>query len=65
MTVLYELLSACVVDNGESDDEKSIQLKKGYDARHRVALRLLATWLNIGWAEMVCLIVLFIICKAP
>ncbi|KAJ9166023.1 hypothetical protein P3X46_020824 [Hevea brasiliensis] len=52
VTVLYELLSACVVDNGESDDEKSIQLKKGYDARHRVALRLLATWLNIGWAEM-------------
>ncbi|XVE94615.1 hypothetical protein REPUB_Repub02eG0024000 [Reevesia pubescens] len=45
VTVLYELLSACVAD-GVSDDGS-----KGYDARHRVALRLLATWLNVKWIK--------------
>lgn len=55
MTVLYELLSSCVMDIAAKDDDKSLQQKKGYDARHRVALRLLATWLNIEWTEMVCL----------
>ncbi|WCJ35149.1 hypothetical protein M5689_016416 [Euphorbia peplus] len=55
VTVLYELLSACVMDIavGEGEDEKkAFQQKKGYDARHRVALRLLATWLNVEWTEM-------------
>ncbi|XP_065882125.1 uncharacterized protein [Euphorbia lathyris] len=51
VTVLYELLSACVMDIAE-DENKSFQQKKGYDARHRVALRLLATWLNVEWTEM-------------
>ncbi|GAV72452.1 DUF726 domain-containing protein [Cephalotus follicularis] len=51
VTVLYELLSACVADNIVHDN-KSSQPEKGYDARHRVALRLLATWLDIKWIDM-------------
>ncbi|KAI9200824.1 hypothetical protein LWI28_013800 [Acer negundo] len=50
LTVLYELLSACVV--GDSDGDKKCSQGKGYDARHRVALRLLSTWLNINWIKM-------------
>ncbi|KAK1556036.1 hypothetical protein Q3G72_034898 [Acer saccharum] len=50
LTVLYELLSACVV--GDSDGYKKCSQGKGYDARHRVALRLLSTWLNINWIKM-------------
>ncbi|XP_044470373.1 probable lipase MIL1 isoform X3 [Mangifera indica] len=51
VTVLYELLSACLAD--APDDSKKInQRRKGYDARHRVALRLLAAWLNINWIKM-------------
>ncbi|XVE69792.1 hypothetical protein DITRI_Ditri10aG0019700 [Diplodiscus trichospermus] len=46
LTVLYELLSACVADNVSDDGSK------GYDARHRVALRLLATWLDVKWIKM-------------
>ncbi|XWS25856.1 hypothetical protein CRYUN_Cryun27aG0103000 [Craigia yunnanensis] len=46
ITVLYELLSACLA--GDVRDDRS----KGYDARHRVALRLLATWLNIKWIKV-------------
>ncbi|XP_022773601.1 transmembrane and coiled-coil domain-containing protein 4-like [Durio zibethinus] len=46
ITVLYELLSACVADDLSDDGSK------GYDARHRVALRLLATWLNVKWIKM-------------
>lgn len=53
VTVLYELLSACLADLGESN-KKYTRRRKGYDARHRVALRLLATWLDIKWTKMVC-----------
>lgn len=52
VTVLYELLSACLADTPE-DDKKSTRRRKGYDARHRVALRLLATWLDVKWIKMV------------
>uniref|UniRef100_A0A7N0R899 Transmembrane and coiled-coil domain-containing protein 4 n=1 Tax=Kalanchoe fedtschenkoi TaxID=63787 RepID=A0A7N0R899_KALFE len=51
LTVLYELIAACVAYNIE--DEKKCLLGRGYDARHRVALRLLATWLDISWEKMV------------
>ncbi|KAK7252945.1 hypothetical protein RIF29_37261 [Crotalaria pallida] len=51
VTVLFELLSACLSDLGESN-KKSTRKRRGYDARHRVALRLLATWLDIKWAKM-------------
>lgn len=51
VTVLYELLSACLADTPE-DDKKSTRRRKGYDARHRVALRLLATWLDVKWIKM-------------
>ncbi|CAJ1973246.1 unnamed protein product [Sphenostylis stenocarpa] len=44
VTVLYTLVSACVADT-----EKS---RQGYDARHRVALRLLSVWLGVKWNEM-------------
>lgn len=50
--VLYELLSACLADLPE-DKEKSTKRRKGYDARHRVALRLLATWFDVKWIKMV------------
>jgi hypothetical protein len=59
VTVLYELLAACLSDLGEKDT-KYTRRRKGYDARHRVALRLLATWLDIKWTKMVCQINLFI-----
>lgn len=52
LTVLYELIAACVAYNIE--DEKKCLLGRGYDARHRVALRLVATWLDITWEKMVC-----------
>ncbi|KAE9607714.1 hypothetical protein Lal_00014126 [Lupinus albus] len=51
VTVLYELLSACLSDIGE-DNKKYTRRRKGYDARNRVALRLLATWLDIKWTKM-------------
>ncbi|XP_061351604.1 uncharacterized protein LOC133296598 isoform X2 [Gastrolobium bilobum] len=51
VTVLYQLLSACLSDLGE-DNEKYTRRRKGYDARHRAALRLLATWLDIKWKKM-------------
>lgn len=51
VTVLYELLSACLADMG-GDNKKCTRKRKGYDARHRVALRLLATWFNIEWIKM-------------
>ncbi|KAH9625987.1 hypothetical protein KSS87_008666 [Heliosperma pusillum] len=50
ITVLYELLSASLA-NMSADSKKSKQ-RKGYDARHRVALRLLATWLDIKWVKV-------------
>ncbi|CAN6308315.1 unnamed protein product [Urochloa humidicola] len=55
MALLYALLSACVADkpvSQEEEDRKSSHFRKGYDARHRVALRLLATWLNVKWIKM-------------
>lgn len=55
VAVLYELLSACLADKPDEDDkQKSTRQRKGYDARHRLALRLLATWLNLEWIKMVC-----------
>ncbi|XP_074264400.1 transmembrane and coiled-coil domain-containing protein STS1-like isoform X2 [Silene latifolia] len=50
ITVLYELLSASLA-NMSADSKKSNQ-RKGYDARHRVALRLLATWLDVKWVKV-------------
>ncbi|KAL0913080.1 hypothetical protein M5K25_016513 [Dendrobium thyrsiflorum] len=51
VTILFELLSACVADSPQ-DYEKASVRRKGYDARHRIALRLLATWLDINWIKM-------------
>lgn len=51
MAVLYELLAACVADTPE-DEKKKSRLRRGYDARHRAALRLLATWLDITWLKV-------------
>ncbi|XP_060187893.1 uncharacterized protein LOC132617043 isoform X1 [Lycium barbarum] len=51
VTILYELLSACLAQTPE-DGKKSTRRRKGYDARHRVALRLLATWLNVRWIKV-------------
>ncbi|RRT56082.1 hypothetical protein B296_00004688 [Ensete ventricosum] len=56
MVLLYELLSACVADTPQ-DNKKVSQFRKGYDARHRVALRLLATWLDVKWIKVVCLLI--------
>jgi hypothetical protein len=54
MAVLFMLLSACVADvNMAEEGMGSPRVTKGYDARHRVALRLLATWLNVKWGKMV------------
>jgi len=56
MAVLYMLLSACVADvNMAEEGMGSPRVTKGYDARHRVALRLLATWLDVKWSKMVIL----------
>ncbi|KAL5073900.1 hypothetical protein RYX36_012884 [Vicia faba] len=51
VSVLYTLLSACVADTAEVD-KKHFKSKQGYDARHRVSLRLLAVWLDVEWNEM-------------
>ena len=59
--VLYVLLSACLADTGNANKKCSRQ-RKGYDARHRVALRLLATWLDIKWTKMVCVLNLLVLC---
>ena len=52
LVVLYELLAAAVADIPEEGDDVS-RSRRGYDARQRVALRLLATWLNVNWNKMV------------
>uniref|UniRef100_A0A0D9VNK1 DUF726 domain-containing protein n=1 Tax=Leersia perrieri TaxID=77586 RepID=A0A0D9VNK1_9ORYZ len=55
MALLFALLSACVADkpvSQEEEDRKSSRFRKGYDARHRVALRLLSTWLDVKWVKM-------------
>lgn len=51
ISVLYELLSACLADKHE-DKEECTRSRKGYDARHHVALRLLATWFDFQWIQM-------------
>ncbi|EYU31146.1 hypothetical protein ABFS82_08G237700 [Erythranthe guttata] len=51
LAVLYELLSACLANMSE-DDKKSTRQRKGYDARYRVALRLLSTWFDVKWIKM-------------
>ncbi|VVB10056.1 unnamed protein product [Arabis nemorensis] len=51
INVIYELLSACLSDKHQGD-KKCARHRKGYDARHRVALRLLATWFNIEWIKV-------------
>lgn len=53
LAFLYELLSACVADIPD-DDKKSSQHRKGYDSRHRIALRILAGWLDVQWINVVC-----------
>ncbi|CAL9119797.1 unnamed protein product [Musa acuminata var. zebrina] len=50
LTFLFELLSACLADTPQ--DKKSPPERKGYDARHRVALRLLAKWICVEWIKM-------------
>lgn len=60
VSILFELLSACVADTPEGSSKAS-RTKKGYDARHRVALRLLAAWLDIKWIKMVCLRLLLLL----
>ncbi|CAH9119289.1 unnamed protein product [Cuscuta epithymum] len=53
LTVLYELVSACLANTpDDSNKSASTQRKKGYDARHRVALRLLATWFDVKWVKV-------------
>nr|KAJ0221977.1 hypothetical protein LSAT_V11C200078080 [Lactuca sativa] len=52
VTVLYELLSACLADLPEDNNSKSKRQKKGYDARHRAALRLLTTWFDLKWIKV-------------
>ncbi|KAH6555965.1 hypothetical protein KP509_1Z213600 [Ceratopteris richardii] len=50
--VLFELLSAVVADTPAEDGEDESRIRRGYDARQRVALRLLATWLNVKWSKV-------------
>ncbi|KGN53277.1 transmembrane and coiled-coil domain-containing protein 4 [Cucumis sativus] len=50
VVILYELLSACLADI--SVNKKQSRQRKGYDARHRLALRLLSTWIDIKWMKM-------------
>ncbi|XWS42129.1 hypothetical protein CRYUN_Cryun17cG0142300 [Craigia yunnanensis] len=53
VTVLYELLSACLAAADTHEDNKRYNRgRKGYDARHRVAFRLLATWFDVEWIKM-------------
>ncbi|KAL7089828.1 hypothetical protein ACP275_12G002000 [Erythranthe tilingii] len=52
VTVLYEVLSACLANIPEENNKDATERRNGYDARHRVALRLLATWFDIKWIKM-------------
>lgn len=53
VTVLYQLFSACLSQSPE-ESKKYTRRRRGYDARHRVALHLLATWFDIKWIKVVC-----------
>lgn len=55
VSVLYELISACL-SNLDENNKKYRRRRKGYDARHRVALRLLATWFDVKWKKVVCIL---------
>ncbi|KAL8167908.1 hypothetical protein V2J09_009407 [Rumex salicifolius] len=50
LIVLYELISACLANVPE--ECKSSKQRRGYDARHRVALHLLSTWLDIKFVKV-------------
>ncbi|VFR02483.1 unnamed protein product [Cuscuta campestris] len=52
LSVLYVLLSACLANTPEDDSKRSTCQVKGYDARYRVALRLIATWFGLEWIKM-------------
>eukprot|EP00250_Pteridium_aquilinum_P032949 c4993_g1_i1 orf=148-2340(+) len=52
VAVLFELLSAVVADTPVEDGEDQPKTRRGYDARQRVALRLLAAWLDVKWSKM-------------
>jgi hypothetical protein len=66
MAVLYMLLSACVADvNMAEDGMGSPRVRKAYDAHHRVALRLVATWLDVKWNKMVSPPLACILPKSP
>lgn len=52
IAVMHELVLACISDVPKNSGVKAP--KYGYDARQRVALRLLALWLNIEWYKVVC-----------
>ncbi|KAL3377937.1 hypothetical protein AABB24_004048 [Solanum stoloniferum] len=50
VNVLYQLFSACLAQS--SEESKNYTQRRGYDARHRVALRLLATWFDVKWIKV-------------
>ncbi|KAI5059282.1 hypothetical protein GOP47_0025601 [Adiantum capillus-veneris] len=58
VAVLFELLSAVVADIPTEDGKKASKTRRGYDARQRVALRLLATWLDVKWNKVAAMEVL-------
>lgn len=60
LTVLHELLTACLADT-EEDNKKPTRRRKGYDARHRIALRLLSTWFDVKWIKMVFFYICYVI----
>ncbi|KAM3285760.1 transmembrane and coiled-coil domain-containing protein 4 isoform X1 [Capsicum chacoense] len=51
VTVLYQLFSACLTQSPE-ESKNYTRRRRGYDARHRVALHLLATWFDIKWIKV-------------
>lgn len=57
VAVLYTLLAGCVGDphevTGEESPAEDLVVRAGYDARQRVALRLLVLWLDIDWSKVV------------
>lgn len=52
VAVLYELLCAFVADIPPENGEDVSRLRRGYDARQRVAIRLLSTWLDVKWTKV-------------